>query len=70
MGSGREREVAQEELERAAEEIRQCDAELRAAYRSGDRTAINVARAALQAAVARYLKAEADVYAAEMTSEE
>jgi hypothetical protein len=56
---------AQRDLEKAAEEMRDCEAALRDAYRSGDRLAIDVARVALQAAIAWYLKAEAEAYGAE-----
>jgi len=56
------RAKAQLELRMAADEFRVCDAALREAYRSGDRAAIAALRAAFQAAVAWYLKAEADLY--------
>jgi len=51
-------------LDRAAEEFRSCDEELRGAYLSGDRAAINAARVAVHGAIAWYLKAEVDCFTA------
>ncbi len=49
-------------LDRAAEELRICDEELRDAYLSGDRAAIDAARVAIHGAIAWYLKAEVDCF--------
>lgn len=50
-------------LDHAADELRRRDKALRQAYRTGDRNAIDTARAALQVAIARYLQADAALYA-------
>jgi hypothetical protein len=51
-------------LDHAADELRRSDEALRDAYRLGDRESIDAARASLQAAIARYLQADAARYAA------
>ena len=50
-------------LDDAADELLRSDKALRDAYRSGDRVSIDAARAALQTAIARYLQADAALYA-------
>ena len=63
MVVGGSRADAVRELEKAADEMRACEEELRDAYRSGaDRVVVDAARVAFQQAVARYLKAETDLY--------